>query len=165
MISARTKAALAAAKAGGVRLGSPYLTPGDTKGARRARTKIADDFAADVMPYITRAREARASPPPAAAATGPAPVCNGSSIEPGKSYVALRCTRPRLEAALADGPLSAQCPHGHGLVFAPGWWCEACERCVFPDQLRNPDDESGGDDIIMTTSTPAPICRIARYRG
>jgi hypothetical protein len=121
MISARTKAALAAAKAGGVRLGNPYLTPGDTKGARRARTKIADDFAADVMPYITRAREAgcrslgelaaaleaRASPPPAAAATGPAPVCNGSSIEPGKSYVALRCTRPRLEA---PSPTD-RCPH------------------------------------------------------
>jgi DNA invertase Pin-like site-specific DNA recombinase len=58
MISQRTRAALAAAKARGVKLGNPHLTPGDTKAARRARTAIADDFAADVMPYIERARRA-----------------------------------------------------------------------------------------------------------
>jgi DNA invertase Pin-like site-specific DNA recombinase len=58
MISQRTKAALAAAKARGVKLGNPHLKPGDTKNARRARTAIADDFAADVMPYIERARRA-----------------------------------------------------------------------------------------------------------
>jgi hypothetical protein len=52
----------------------------------------------------------------------------------------LRCTVPRLEAALDDVP-SAPCPQGHGLVFAPGWWCEACDRCVYPELVRDCDDE------------------------
>lgn len=55
----------------------------------------------------------------------------------------LQCTIPRLEAALAGEPPSAGCPmgHGHDLVFAPGWWCEACGCCVFPDLLRDADCE------------------------
>jgi hypothetical protein len=54
-------------------------------------------------------------------------------------------TIPRLEAALADGPLCTQCPHGHDLVFAPGWWCDDCAACVFPDLIRDADDEPDND--------------------
>jgi hypothetical protein len=60
--------------------------------------------------------------------------------------VALYCTVPRLEAALSDGPLAAPCPGGHGLVFAPGWFCEDCGDCCFPDLLREPDDEPEDHD-------------------
>ena len=60
--------------------------------------------------------------------------------------LALSCTVPRLEAALADGPLSAPCPCGHELVFAPGWFCEDCTACVFPDLVRDPDDEPDDHD-------------------
>jgi hypothetical protein len=55
-------------------------------------------------------------------------------------------TIPRLEAALSDGPLSTRCPFGHDLVFAPGWWCEDCARCVFPDLVRDCDDEPEDHD-------------------
>ena len=61
MISARTVAALAAAKARGVRLGNPNLKPGSrsaARTARQARTDLSNAHAADVLPYIERARKA-----------------------------------------------------------------------------------------------------------
>jgi len=64
MISARTKAALAAAKARGVRLGNPHLRRGSplTAGAARsARTAKSRAYAADVLPYIEAARRAGAA--------------------------------------------------------------------------------------------------------
>jgi len=60
--------------------------------------------------------------------------------------MALACTSPRLEAALSDGPLSATCPQGHDLVFSPGWFCDGCNRCVFPDLVRDCDDEPEDHD-------------------
>jgi hypothetical protein len=65
----------------------------------------------------------------------------------------LYCTIPRLEAALADGPHSAPCPNLATCpsaspacrVFAPGWWCDDCGCCVFPDLIRGDDDEPDAD--------------------
>ncbi len=63
MISARTKAALAAAKARGVRLGNPNLAAGSPAQARAAnavKTGRAQARAADVLPFIEQARRAGA---------------------------------------------------------------------------------------------------------
>ena len=63
MISARTKAALAAAKARGVRLGNPNLTAGSAEQARAAnaaKSGRARVRAADVLPFIEQARRAGA---------------------------------------------------------------------------------------------------------
>ncbi len=62
--SIRTKAALAAAKARGTKLGNPNLLPGDAAGAARARatwSAMADAHAAQAGPYIVAARQAGAT--------------------------------------------------------------------------------------------------------
>ncbi len=62
--SARTKAALAAARARGVRLGNPRLRPGDSTTAAKARaawSAAAVRRSAEVLPYIQAARKAGAT--------------------------------------------------------------------------------------------------------
>jgi DNA invertase Pin-like site-specific DNA recombinase len=62
-ISERTKAALAAAKARGVKLGNPKLRAGDAEmvaKARAARTRHADDQSQVLQGFITKARKAGA---------------------------------------------------------------------------------------------------------
>ena len=64
MISARTKAALAAAKARGVRLGNPNLhagSPDQARAANAVKTGRARMRAADVLPMIEEARRAGAT--------------------------------------------------------------------------------------------------------
>jgi hypothetical protein len=61
----------------------------------------------------------------------------------------LNCAVPRLEAGLADGPPALPCPRRDVcpsanptcLVFAPGWWCDDRQLCVFPELVRDCDDE------------------------
>jgi DNA invertase Pin-like site-specific DNA recombinase len=61
LISQRTKAALAAAKARGVRLGGPNITTGDPRAARagrRAQSTRSAQRAADIRPFIEAAQRA-----------------------------------------------------------------------------------------------------------
>jgi DNA invertase Pin-like site-specific DNA recombinase len=51
MISARTKAALAAAKAKGTRLGNPQIAAAQAKGTARTKAAAAQ-FAANMLPFI-----------------------------------------------------------------------------------------------------------------
>lgn len=60
MISQRTKDALAAVKARGVRLGNPQIAKAQEAAAQR-RTAIADGFAANVLPIIKEIRATGAS--------------------------------------------------------------------------------------------------------
>jgi DNA invertase Pin-like site-specific DNA recombinase len=60
LISQRTKAALAAAKARGVRLGNPSIAKAQAAGVDSVKAE-ADRFAANVMPVIREAQRAGAS--------------------------------------------------------------------------------------------------------
>jgi len=62
-ISERTKAALAAAKRRGVKLGSPRLVAA-RKASRKARSTAADTFAANVRPHYQGNSEQRRQQPP-----------------------------------------------------------------------------------------------------
>lgn len=64
LISQRTKAAMAAAKARGIKMGNPHLLAGSAdamRGARAERSRLAMEHAADVLPYILAARNAGAN--------------------------------------------------------------------------------------------------------
>lgn len=58
----------------------------------------------------------------------------------------LRCTVPRLEAALDSAPTSAPCPGCGVLVFYPCWWCDDCASVAFPTMLLDDDYEPSGDE-------------------
>jgi hypothetical protein len=70
----------------------------------------------------------------------------------------LRCTVPRLEAALDAEPTSMRCPLRDScplatpdcLIFAPGWYCDLREirvlRMPEPDSDYEPDSDGEPDD-------------------
>ena len=67
--------------------------------------------------------------------------------------MALRCTTPRLEAALGTEPTSmpclmaANCPAASPdcRIFAPGWYCEERDIVVLPEMLLDADYEPDAD--------------------
>jgi len=74
--------------------------------------------------------------------------------------VALRCTTPRLEAALEGEPPSCRCPGQPdrpcgALIFAPGWWCDDCNACAFPTLLLDADYEPDSDYEPDADSEPS----------
>ena len=111
MISARTKAALAAARARGVRLGNPNLRAGSPEQARAAnavKMARARARAADVLPLIELARRAGASTlqqlADALAARGvPTPSGRGARWHPGQ--VARIVGRRRKASGAAAAPV------------------------------------------------------------
>jgi hypothetical protein len=66
----------------------------------------------------------------------------------------LRCTVPRLEAALGGIPPSLPCPEIDRCplarigcrIFYPGWYCADRDLIVLPTMLLDDDHESGADD-------------------
>jgi len=58
--------------------------------------------------------------------------------------MALYCAAPRLEAALAEGPLQLPCGCGEAVNY-PGWWWDGCCSCAYPDLVRDCDDEPDND--------------------
>ncbi len=189
MISARTIAALAAAKARGVKLGNPKLRPGDRRAARtrgmraairrracrrrpalyRARPQSRLRLIGRARPRAFRLRhphagrrprvERGADPPhPVARPVGPRCTRRTKPDFPDSYRLnklpTLRPLVSRLEAALDGEPPSAPCPLVGGCalgsatcrIFAPGWYCEDRDLVVFPELLRDADDEPDCDD-------------------
>jgi DNA invertase Pin-like site-specific DNA recombinase len=100
LISQRTKAAMAAAKVRGVKMGNPHLragTPGAMRGARAERTRLSKEHALDVLPYIVAARAAGAvslrQVAAALTARGVQPPGGGSSWHSGQVGRIERATR------------------------------------------------------------------------
>jgi hypothetical protein len=58
----------------------------------------------------------------------------------------LRCTVPRLEAALGLEPLQLPCPHCSEPVLYPGYWCDDCKTVAFPGVYLDSDSEPNGDE-------------------
>jgi hypothetical protein len=57
-------------------------------------------------------------------------------------------SRASRRAIVGGLPAYRVCPQAGAncRLFAPGWWCDDRELVVFPDLLRDADDEANGDD-------------------
>jgi DNA invertase Pin-like site-specific DNA recombinase len=98
LISQRTKAALTAAKARGVKLGSPKLARGFDTAMSKMGRKAQTVHAADVLPYITAARKAGAGSlsqiAAALTARGIHPPSGGQSWHPSQVWRIERAALP-----------------------------------------------------------------------